>query len=293
MSELLPFCKIKLQYLQEMVADSELDDNALRVALYLTLFHADHETGESRPSFETIGAAIGKHAKSVKRALNKVEVAGYMAVERGTNKGNSSRYRPTEAALKRATERRREGDKVVPLRHLNAGQSCPQNGTELSDKGGQDHPPNREQEFRKEQGRASAPDLPDEEQSGGTLSEDHGLVFVPRGICFVRDWDDRLAEMGMTTLERSLPLSSQAGKLGFWLPARTPASADSSEWQQQLRLLRDVIGNVESQRHKAIPALEGSKVTHVATPPAPCEGMGRPFPLDPKPGAQLRARRLA
>ena len=107
MSELLPFCKIKLQYLLEMVTDHELDDNALRVALYLALAHADHETGESRPSFETIGAAIGKHAKSVKRALNKVEAAGYMTVERGTNKGKSSRYRPTEAALRRATERRR------------------------------------------------------------------------------------------------------------------------------------------------------------------------------------------
>ncbi len=105
MSELLPFCKIKLQYLLEMVADDELDDNALRVvALYLALAHADHETGESRPSFETIGAAIGKHAKSVKWALNKAEAAGYMTVERGTNKGNSSRYRPTEAALTRATK---------------------------------------------------------------------------------------------------------------------------------------------------------------------------------------------
>lgn len=41
------------------------------------------------------------------------------------------------------------------------------------------------------------------------------------------------------------------------------------------------------------PILLKSKVTHVATPPAPCEGMGRPFPLDPKPGARLRARRLA
>ena len=101
-------------YLLEMVTDHDLDDNALRVALYLALAHADHETGESRPSFETIGAAIGKHAKSVKRALNKVEAAGYMTVERGTNKGKSSRYRPTEAAMKRATERRREGDKVAP-----------------------------------------------------------------------------------------------------------------------------------------------------------------------------------
>lgn len=136
MSELLPFCRVKLQYLQEMVADPDLDDNALQVALYLALFHVDHETGESRPSFATIGAAIGKHAKSVKRALNKVEAAGYMTVERGTNKGNSSRYRPTGSALKRATERRREGDKVVPLRRLKGGRSCPQNGTELSGKGG-------------------------------------------------------------------------------------------------------------------------------------------------------------
>ncbi|MFV0359174.1 helix-turn-helix domain-containing protein [Tropicimonas sp.] len=238
MSELLPFCKIKLQYLLEMVTDNELDDSALRVALYLALAHADHETGESRPSFETIGAAIGKHAKSVKRALNKVEAAGYMTVERGTNKGNSSRYRPTHTALKRASERRREGDKVVPLHRVNGGQSCPQSGTDLSGKGGQDRPPNREQELRKEQLRASAPDLPDERQSGGTRPE---LVFVPRGICFVRDWDDRLAREGITTLERSLPLSPHRHHLGFWLPARTPAPAGSAEWREQLRMLRELI----------------------------------------------------
>ncbi|WP_109313701.1 helix-turn-helix domain-containing protein [Ruegeria sp. AU67] len=245
MSELLPFCKIKLQFLLEMVTDHELDDNALRVALYLALAHADHETGESRPSFETIGAAIGKHAKSVKRALNKVETAGYMTVERGTNKGKSSRYRPTEAAMRRATDRRREGDKVVPLRRAKGGQSCPQSGTELSSKGGQDRPPNREQELRTEQGRASAPDLPDEGQSGGTRSKrspsGQRLVFVPRGICFVQDWNERLAREGMTTLERSLPLSPHKHHQGFWLPARTPAQLGSAEWQDQLQLLRELI----------------------------------------------------
>ncbi|WP_372922890.1 hypothetical protein [Roseovarius sp.] len=46
MSEPLPFYKIKLQYLLEMVTDHALDDNALRVALYLALAHADHETCE-------------------------------------------------------------------------------------------------------------------------------------------------------------------------------------------------------------------------------------------------------
>ncbi|WP_294607146.1 helix-turn-helix domain-containing protein [uncultured Roseovarius sp.] len=250
MSELLPFCKIKLQYLLEMVTDHGLDDNALRVALFLALKNADHETGESYPSFKTIGAAIGKHEKSVKRALNKVESAGYLTVERGTNKGNSSRYRPTEAALKRATERRREEenrrrdkDKIVPFSRAKGGQSCPQSGTDLSGKGGQDRPPNREQELRKEQGRGSAPDLPDEGQSGGPRPN-QDLVFVPRGICFVRDWNARLAREGMTTLERSLPLSPHEHHLGFWLPARTPAPAGSAEWRDQLLLLRDLIRKV-------------------------------------------------
>lgn len=251
MREVLPFCKIKLQYLLEMVIDNELDDNALRVALYLALAHADHQTGESRPSFETIGAAIGKHAKSVKRALNKVEAAGYMTVERGTNKGNSSRYRATEAALKRATERRREGDKVVPLSRAKGGQSCPQSGTELSNKGGQDRPPNREQEVRKEQRRASAPDLPDEAQSGGTRRDGLRLIFVPRGICFVRDWNERLAREGMTTLERSLPLSPHEHHLGFRLPARTPASVGSTEWRDQLDFLRNLIRETsENAEHR-------------------------------------------
>ena len=250
MSELLPFCKIKLQYLLEMVTDHELDDNALRVALYLSLAHADHESGESHPSFETIGAAIGKHAKSVKRALNKVEAVGYMTVERGTNKGNSSRYRPTEAALKRATERRREGDKIVPLSRAKGGQPCPQRGTDLSSKGGQDRPPNREQELRKERERASAPDLPDERQSGGRHSDGQRLVFVPRGICFVRDWDERLAKQGMATLERSLSLSSYERHLGFWLPARTPAPAGSAEWSEQVAWLRAQIGESEPKRER-------------------------------------------
>lgn len=150
----------------------------------------------------------------MKRALNKVEAAGYMTVERGTNKGKSSRYRPTEAALKRATDRRREGDKVVPLSRT---------------KGGQDRPPNREQELGKEGLVASAPDLPDEGQSGETRPDGRRLVFVPRGICFVRDWDKRLEAYGMGALERNLSVSPHGQHVGFWLPARTPAPRDSSE----------------------------------------------------------------
>ena len=101
MSDILPFCQVKLQYLLNLVLDQSLDDNAFRVAAYLALTHADHDTGECHPSFETIGAALGRHAKSVKRALNKPEMARHLTVVRGTNRGNASRYRPTEDALRR------------------------------------------------------------------------------------------------------------------------------------------------------------------------------------------------
>jgi len=114
MSDILPFCQVKLQYLLDLVLDQSLDDNAFRVAAYLALTHADHDTGECHPSFETIGMALGRHSKSVKRALNKPEMARHLTVVRGTNRGNASRYRPTEDALRRATLRRREGDKIAP-----------------------------------------------------------------------------------------------------------------------------------------------------------------------------------
>ena len=128
MSDILPFCQVKLQYLLDLVLDHSLDDNAFRVAAYLALTHADHDTGECHPSFETIGTALGRHAKSVKRALNKPGMARHLTVVRGTIRGNASRYRPTEDALRRATQRRREGDKIVPLSRATGGQSCPPEG---------------------------------------------------------------------------------------------------------------------------------------------------------------------
>lgn len=168
MSDILPFCQVKLQYRLDLVLDQALDGNAFRVAAYLALTHADHDTGECHPSFETIGAALGRHAKSVKRALNKPEMARHLTVVRGTNRGNASRCRPTDDALRRATRRRREGDRIVPLSRVKGGQSCPPEGTHLSGKGGQERPPNREKELRPGTA-AAAPDLPGKGQSGPAL----------------------------------------------------------------------------------------------------------------------------
>ncbi|WP_121068398.1 helix-turn-helix domain-containing protein [Chachezhania antarctica] len=241
MSELPRFCTIKLQYLQELVLDHDLSDAALRVALYLAVSHADHDTGESFPTFATIGSAIGKCAKSVKRAINALEAAGYLIVQRGTNKGSSSRYRPTEAVMRRAAERRREGDKVVPLKQGKGGHSCPDRGTDLSVTAGQKCPPNKEQEFRNEPQRSATPDLPERGQSGKADAATGGLTFVPRDICFARDWDDRLSREGLATLERCLPISDHGRHRGFWLPGRTPAPEGSARWREQVQSLRDLI----------------------------------------------------
>jgi hypothetical protein len=249
MSDILPFCQVKLQYLLDLVLDQSLDDNAFRVAAYLALTHADHDTGECHPSFETIGAALGRHAKSVKRALNKPEMARHLTVVRGTNRGNASRYRPTEDALRRATRRRREGDKIVPLSRAKGGQSCPPEGTHLSDKGGQERPPNREKEL-KSRTAAAAPDLPEEGQSGTALARRASplpLIFVPQGICFARDWNDRLAQEGLATLDRSLPLAVNGPHRGFWVPARSPAPRGSPEWREQVRQLRCLAGKEAGQ----------------------------------------------
>lgn len=265
MSELPPFCRIKLQYLQELVMDHGVSDNAVRVALYLAVVYADHETGECFPTFETIGTGVGKCAKTIKRAINALEDAGYLIVRRGTNKGASSRYRPTDAVLRRAADRRREGDKVVHLRHGKGGHSCPDKGSNLSAKEGQICPPNKEQELRKEPQAAATPDLPERGQSGKARSTTGELTFVPCGICFARDWDDRLSREGMASLERCLPISVHGRHRGFWLPGRTPAPEGSARWREQLQCLRDLIRR-ESRSHRtsASRGYEETAPRHVA-----------------------------
>jgi hypothetical protein len=73
------------------------------------------------------------------------------------------------------------------------------------------------------------------------------LVFVPQGICFARDWNDRLAQEGLETLDRSLPLAVNGPHRGFWVPARSPAPRGSPEWREQVRQLRCLAGKAAGQ----------------------------------------------
>lgn len=216
MPEKLPFCQIKLQYLLEMASDPELDDQGFRVAAYLALAHADHVSGQSRPSFETIGEAVGKHAKSVKRALNKAEAAGYLDIERGTNRGNSSRYRPTKATLQRAAVRRRVGDKVVPLSRAKGGQVCSDSGTDVSPNGVHVSPPNRDQEFRM-----------------------RPLVFVAASSKGAETWAELCDKHLGERLSVVVPEVISGGQRGYLLPGRWPP-VDRGEWPAVAQFLRSL-----------------------------------------------------
>lgn len=132
------------------------------------------------------------------------------------------------------------------------GQSCPPEGTYLSGKGGQERPPNKEKEL-KPRTAAAAPDLPEKGQSGTAPARSappSPLVFVPQGICFARDWNDRLAQEGLATLDRSLPLAVNGPHRGFWVPARSPAPRGSPEWREQVRQLRCLAGKDAGQREQ-------------------------------------------
>ena len=220
MPEPLPFCKIKLQYLSEMATDPQLGDQAFRIISYLALVHADHETGAARPTFKTIAKATGRDPKSVKRALRKAEAAGYLEIERGTNIGNSSRYRPTKAALKRAAERRKEQDKIVPLSRSRGGQNCPVRGTDMSSKGGQKRPPNLDQGLKEK-------------------TREHQLVFVPTSSKAAQEWQDLCDRHIGTRLVHLVGEVGPVGKRGFLLPSFWPP-ADRSEWPKMARHLNEL-----------------------------------------------------
>ena len=220
MPDSLPFCNIKLQYLSEIAMDPELGDQAFRIISYLALIHADHETGEARPTFETIAKATGRDSKSVKRALNKAEAAGYLEIERGTNIGNSSRYRPTQAALERATERRKEQDKIVPLSRSRGGQDCPVRGTDVSSKGGQKRPPNLDQELKEK-------------------TREPEFVFVPTASKAAQEWQDLCDRYIGTRLVHLVGEVGSIGKRGFLLPSFWPP-ADRSEWPRVARYLESL-----------------------------------------------------
>lgn len=135
MSERRPFKEVKLQWLELLSCDAEVNDSAKCVALYIITKHMNGHTEEAWPSFSTIAEATGKSVKTIQRAIHDLELGGWLDVVRGNGSRRSTRYRPSEASILQASDLREKTDKIVPLRPskgdkpvLKGGQICPSKG---------------------------------------------------------------------------------------------------------------------------------------------------------------------
>ena len=71
--------------------DARLSDPAKLLAVTLCDDFAHHETGFCNPSIGTLAGALGKSDRSVQRALSELRNAGWIEVQRGNGRGNSSK----------------------------------------------------------------------------------------------------------------------------------------------------------------------------------------------------------
>lgn len=236
MTSSLPFCKIKLQFIDLMTKDPELCGNSLRVGITLATRFADYQSGSSYPSFKKIAEHLGISTKTVKRAINVLEAQSYFTVKRGSSPGKSSRYTPTEVKWRLAEQQYRAKNKSSAKKIGKGGQSGPKWGTGQSGNGGQACPPTSEKEEKIKTWSATAQTLAGYENLGDQI-----LFFVRRGMPFIQTWNARLDDHGMQPVERLLPLSDYQGERGYWLPAKQPAAINSPEWRMQKITLERVI----------------------------------------------------
>lgn len=249
MSELRPFREVQLQWLSQLVQDQDLSPRAVQIAAYIVLEHYNHKVGKAWPSFNRISKALGVTKKTVQRAISELN-GKWFEITRGNGLTHSTEYVPTKqthATAQRLRETQEAGkrDNIVTLRKKYRGQICPERRTELSDKGGQNCPPNKKKEQKEKL-------MPREDGDGAVNMRQH---FVPSGICFVRDWNDRLEEHRLARLDRLLPEETHEGRRGYWLPALVPADRASDLWVAQLSAVKKSAASAFDARLSAVAAL--------------------------------------
>ncbi|AXT35610.1 helix-turn-helix domain-containing protein [Phaeobacter sp. LSS9] len=229
----------RFEWLKAVTQRSDLNSSTKAVATALAVQFANDKTGELNPSQETLVEYLGNLSlATIKRCIRQLVELGWLFRTEGRGAGNLTKY-DLRAPCKIIPFRRRKKGSSVSLYSEGKGSLVTQ--TRLTGE-----PSYIDEEQSKGQKAAVDPGLPDARQSDPPQQSSQPLTFVPRGICFVRDWDARLEQEGLPTLERSLPLSPHKHHLGFWLPARTPAPMGSAEWQSQLRFVRAAIAEAQT-----------------------------------------------
>lgn len=229
----------RFEWLKAVMQCSELNSSTKVVASALAVQFANDKTGDLNPSQETLVEYLGHLSlATIKRCIRKLVKLGWLFRTEGRGAGNFSKYDL------------RAPCKIIPFRQKKKGSPASlcddEKGSLVTQKAVTSELSYIEEEQSQEQKAEVEPDLPDERQFDPSQPCSEQLIFVPRGICFARDWDAQLEQEGLPTLERSLTLSPHKHHLGFWLPARTPAPIGSAEWQSQLRFVRAEIAETQS-----------------------------------------------
>ncbi|GAB3441394.1 helix-turn-helix domain-containing protein [Insolitispirillum peregrinum] len=210
-----PFRDVKLQWLQLLSCDPGLSDCAKTVALYIITTHMNGHTEKAWPSYQTIADATGKSVKTIQRAVRDLENAGWFEVQRGNGVNHNTVYTPAEASILRACAAREKTDKIVPLRPEKGGQPCPQRGTNSSLKGGQNCPPNLENE------KINKPNAPAREAEPPCPSSPVVFVAETRQAQLAQ-WRAWLTQNHHPGLEALNLRTSHRGQPGFALPSYWP-----------------------------------------------------------------------
>lgn len=229
----------RFEWLKAVMQCSEVNSSTKVVASALAVQFANDKTGDLNPSQETLVEYLGNLSlATIKRCIRQLVELGWLFRTEGRGAGNFTKYDL------------RAPCKIIPFRQEKKGSPASlcddEKGSLVTHKAVTSELSYIEQEQSHEQKAEVEPDSSDERQSDPPQQSSEQLIFVPRGICFVRDWDEQLECAGMQTLERSLPLSPHKQHLGFWLPAHTPAPMGSAEWQSQLRFVRAAIAEAQS-----------------------------------------------
>jgi len=223
-----PFREVKLQWLQQLSCDGDLNDSARSVALYIVTTHLNGHTEKAWPSYQTIADATGKSVKTIQRAVRELEIKGWLEVRRGSGIGHNTEYRPSTVSILHASDAREKTDKIVTLYPNEGGQIRPARRSDVSGEGGQICPPNPEKE------KIHKPNPREDAAPRVETRRAIPLVFVAATkVVQVEQWRIWLRHHGIPSFEALGVRTMRAGKAGYILPGYWPpddASPDTIEW---------------------------------------------------------------
>ena len=237
------FSQIRLQLLSLADSDPQLSDKGLRVLLRLLMRHLNWSDGTWSTTDAELASEFGCSTDTISRAVASIERSGLLDVARG-RWGRASRYSVSERAWSQALELRGK-----PRKNADQGDSCTQQESGISTANLRSSSPQScAPSYKKEVEKRGQDEFVDKPSSlvmpnGDNLPSvrrgprGEQLTFVPRGICFLRTWNERLEKEGMRSIERTLPLEGIGINAGYWLPDRCPAPSGSNQWVKQVALI--------------------------------------------------------